>query len=135
MVVLIGSSGKTIVDVILDVAVESLVLTIFNFEICKVAAAMLSGQRAFFQVDIGILLLFLRVYVVGRGVHFIAILVIKGSIGSVIRNFAHTFRINRHRLMSSLSHSEYLAHLRWGRCSAIDASCHVSFVLQSVLFS
>jgi hypothetical protein len=61
-------------------------------------------------------------------------LVIEGAIGDIVRDFAHTLRINRHGLVCLLGHAEDLAHLRWRWGGAVDAS-DAALLLDPVLLS
>ena len=94
---------------------------VLDFQVCKVAAAMLGSQRPLLHVDgVGILGLLLLVdRVVTR--HFLSrivmVLILKTAVTLVIRNFAHALGVDAHRLVSLLGHPEHLAHLTGSRRS------------------
>jgi hypothetical protein len=112
-------SSNAVWNIVFEITIKSLMLTIFNLEICKISSAMLSCKWAFFHVD-GILVV-ASFFLFGLGV--VSALVGRSSIilihrtttiTNIIRNFAHAFGIYRHRFVRLLGHSEYLAHLRGG---------------------
>ena len=123
--------------IVFKVTIERLVLTVLNFQIREVSPAVLRCQRSFFHVQILVLFLFLGVYVgcamVDTG-HLIAIiLVVKTTVGGIVRYLGHTYRVNRHRVVSLLSHSEHFAHLRWCGSSTVEATTHGVLLNDSVL--
>jgi hypothetical protein len=99
---------------VLEVAVESLVFTVLDFQVGEVSTAMLCCQWALFHVDTVCAFLFLLFINVIRltSRRIVAILIVERAIGGVVRDLAHRFRIYRHTLVSLLSHSKDLAHLR-----------------------
>ena len=62
------------------------------------------------------------------------VLILEASITLIVRNLAHALRVDAHRLMGLLCHSENLAHLRrsWGGLSFVLG--RVNSVLVSELF-
>ena len=83
--------------IVFKVTIESLVLAVVNFEVSKISAAVLGGQRALLHINIMILLFLLGVNV-GRATdpntaraNVVAILIIKGAIRHIVRDLAHAF--------------------------------------------
>jgi len=131
-------TGNTVWNIVFKVTIESLMFTIFNFQICKVASAMLSCKRSFLHVNgilVFLLLLLLTDVVTTWLVGWIIIvLILEASIANVIWNFTHAFRINRHGFMGFLSHSEHFAHLRGSRGSWTFILCWLNSVFFSAFF-
>mmetsp|Transcript_10429 Transcript_10429/g.17508 ORF Transcript_10429/g.17508 Transcript_10429/m.17508 type:complete len:288 (-) Transcript_10429:120-983(-) len=125
MVIFADASHDTAGHVVLEVTVKSLVLAVLDLEVCKVAAAVLGGQGPLLEVDVGVLLLLLGIDVVAGGVDLVAILIIEGAVGGVVRYLAHALRVDRHGLVGFLSHPEDLAHLGGRGGCAADSTPHI----------
>ena len=135
MMTFADASSDTARYIILEVTVESLMFAVLNFEIGEVATAMLSGQWTLFHIDVLILLLFLWISISCWSINIITVLVIKAAFWNVVRNLAHALGVNRHRFMSFLRHSEYLAHLRRSWSGTIDSTSKPTFLDDSILLS
>ena len=129
------TTSNTARNIILEVTIKGLMFAIFDFQISELTSAVLSSKRAFLHVDIVVFLFLLGVCVISRCINVIAVLVVERTLRDVIRNFAHAFRINRHRLVSLLGHSENFAHLRrcWG--STANSTGKSTFLKDSILLS
>jgi len=69
------TTGYTTRNIIFKITIKSLVFTVFNFKISKIATTMLGSQRSFLHINICIILLFLfRVSVVATGIATVLII-------------------------------------------------------------
>ena len=69
-------------NIIFKVTIKSLMLAVFNFEVCKVAPTVLGGKRSLLHINVLLILIFLFLWVkeIATRIHLVVILIIKGAI-------------------------------------------------------
>ena len=132
-----NATSLTARQIIFKITIKSLMLAIFDFEISKIAA-VLSSQWTFLHIYKVTFFLLFWVSICSAShanaacTYIITILIIEGAVWDIIRNFAHTFWIDRHGLMSFLSHSKYFTHLGRGWCCTADSTLEVIILVHSI---
>lgn len=93
---------------------------------------MLRSQRSLLHVNVMVAFRFLFLWEAAAEV-IAELTLIERTVRRVVRYLAHTFAVDTHGFVRFLRHTEHLAHLRWRRSSAAQAS--VAKTAESALLS